>query len=455
MLVIAFLAGSIGAFMAAALNVALQAINQELKPDAILLNWVATSFVLAMAVFSIPGGRLADIVGLKRLTIYGVIIFLAGTVVAIFTHSIALLIAARLIQGAGTAMLNSTVVAMLTHTVSPRERGRAIGLYIAFVYAWLSAGPLLGGLFTQYFGWRSLFIFVIPFSLGVLVMLVWKVKGEWALSRGQKFDYSGSLIFGLALIALIYGFSELPGLRGILLTLAGAAGIVFFLYWESRVHSPILDVSLFHANKAFVYANLASLINYSATSSISYFVSLYLQLVKGYSPQHAGFILVAQPVIQTIVSPFTGRLSDRIEPRIVSSLGMTLIFLGILSFAFLTDGTSLVQVIITLLVLGLGFGLFVPPNTNAIMSAVEPKHYAVASSLTGTMRTLGQTLSMGTALVVTAVVIGGVVMTPQSHPGFLTSTRIAFAVFAVLCFAGIFASLSRGKQAAPPSPSRH
>ncbi|HEX7474410.1 MAG TPA: MFS transporter [Dehalococcoidales bacterium] len=448
MLIIAFMVGSVGAFMTSALNVALQAINQEYKPDAILLNWVVTSFVLSMAVFSIPGGRLADIIGLKRLTIYGVFVFLAGTILAAFSNSIILLIGARVIQGAGVAMINATMVAMLTMTFPFNERGRALGIYISSIYAWLAAGPLLGGLLTDhaYLGWRSIFLFAIPFSLVMLVLLFWKVKGEWALSRGEKFDYTGSLIFGLALVALIYGFSKLPGVEGILLTLIGVFGIVIFLFWENYVESPILNVKIFKRNKAFIFSNLASLINYSATFSISYFISLYLQLIKGYSAEQAGLILIAQPLIQTLISPFTGRLSDRVEPRLVASAGMTLIFLGILSFAFLTDRTSLVQVIVTLIVLGIGFGLFVPPNTNAIMSSVAPKYYAVASSVTGTMRTIGQTLSMGIALVVTAVVIGSVVVTRDYHPGFLTSTRIAFVIFAVLCLAGIFASLSRGKK---------
>ncbi len=450
MLLIAFLVGSIGAFMTSAVNVALQAINTQYQPDAILLNWVVTSMVLSTAVFSIPSGRLADIIGLKKLTVYGVLVFLGGTVLAVVSGSITLLITARVIQGLGAAMINATMVAMLTITFPASERGRALGIYISSVYAWLATGPVLGGVMTQYLGWKSLFIFVIPFSLATLILLFWKVKGEWALSRGEKFDYTGSVIFGVALVALIYGFSAMPAIGGIALTLAGLLGIFVFLYWENRIDSPILHVRIFKNNKSFIFANLASLINYSATFSISYFISLYLQLVKGYSAEKAGFILIAQPFIQTIISPFTGRLSDRVEPRLVASAGMVMVFLGILSFVFLTDGTSILQIVITLIILGTGFGLFVPPNTNAIMSSVSPKYYAVASSITGTMRTIGQTLSMGIALVMTAVVIGSVVITRDYHPGFLTASRAAFIIFAVLCFAGIFASLSRGKGESPP-----
>jgi MFS family permease len=340
-------------------------------------------------------------------------------------------------------------------TFPARERGRALGIYISSIYAWLSVGPFLGGLLTEYFGWRSLFIFAIPFSLAILILLILKVKGEWAESRGEKFDYTGSIIFGLALISLIYGFSQIRDISGIIFTAAGLLGIYLFLYWENRSQSPILDVRSFRRNKAFIYSNLASLITYSATFATSYFISLYLQLVKGYNADQAGFILIAQPLIQTLVSPFTGRLSDKVEPRKVASLGMALIFIGLVSFIFLGNNTSLVQIIITLLILGVGYGLFVPPNTNAIMSSVTPRYYAVASSVTGTMRNIGQTLSMGITLVVTAVIIGNAVMTPDSHPGFLHSSQITFIIFAALCFSGIFASLARGNKPASTVEKTH
>jgi MFS family permease len=187
---------------------------------------------------------------------------------------------------------------------------------------------------------------------------------------------------------------------------------------------------------------------YSATFGTALLLSLYLQYIKGLNPNQAGLILLSQPAIQAVVSPFTGRLSDKFAPQLVASAGMVLIFLALLSFVFLHDGTSLLQIVITLLFLGVGFGLFVPPNTNAVMGSVTPKYYAVASSMTGTMRTLGMTLSMGITLVVTAIVIGPIVITRDFHPGFLDSSKITFAIFALICFAGIFASLSGRKQAA-------
>jgi EmrB/QacA subfamily drug resistance transporter len=449
-LAIALLVGSVGAFMTSALNVALPLINQEYQPSAITLNWVITSFVLSWAVFSIPTGRLADIFGLRRFTIYGIILFIASTLAAVFSTSIEMLIVMRVIQGIGSAVLGGTVVAMLSITFPAKERGKALGIYISSVYAWLSIGPFLGGLLTEYFDWHSLFIFALPFSLAILGLLLWKVKSEWVGARGEKFDYIGSLIFGLGLMALIYGFSQIREISGILLTGAGLVGLFLFLVWENRAASPILDVRSFRHNHPFIFSNLASLVTYSATAAIAYLLSLYLQLVKGYSPFNASLVLIIQPICQTFVAPFTGRLSDKAEPRIVASIGMAFLCLGLTSLIFLTENSPLIYILITLVVIGIGFGVFAPPNTNAIMSAVEPKHYAVASSLTSTMRTIGQTFSMGITLILTSLIIGNITITPQYHPGFVAMTRVAFATFAVLSLAGIFASLARGKNPSVP-----
>jgi EmrB/QacA subfamily drug resistance transporter len=448
-LVLALLVGNLGAFMTSSLNVALPAINQEFQPDVITLNWVITAFVLSWAIFSLPSGRLADIFGLRRFSIYGAIIFFVSTVAAIFSNSIQLLIALRAIQGIGAAILGSTMMAIITITFPAQERGKALGIFISSVYAWLSIGPFLGGILTQYFDWRSLFIFSAPFGLAIAIIFIWVFKAEWIGAKGEKFDYVGSLFFAVALVALIYGFSEIKTAAGMVITAAGVAALVLFFYWENRASSPLLAVREFKSNRTFVFSNLASLITYCATAAIAYLLSLYLQIVKGYSPFYASLILIIQPVVQTVLAPITGKLSDKIQPRLVASGGMALIFIGLVSLVFLSENSSLIQVIITLFVIGFGFGLFVPPNTNAIMSSVTPKHYAVASSLTSTMRTIGQTLSMGITLIVTALIVGDIVLTQENHPGFMTVVQVSFGIFAFLCLLGIFASLARNKRPAP------
>jgi MFS family permease len=198
-------------------------------------------------------------------------------------------------------------------------------------------------------------------------------------------------------------------------------------------------------NRVFAFSNLAALINYSATFAITFLISLYLQYVQGFTPQAAGIILIAQPSVQTLASTFAGRLSDRIEPGFVASAGMGLLAAGLFLLTFLSGGTTLPYLIGCLALLGLGMALFASPNTNAIMSSVEKRFYSVASGTLGTMRLLGQMLSMGVAAMIFAIYIGRVQITPASHPQFIQSLHMIFGIFTVLCIIGILASLVRGR----------
>ncbi len=320
-----------------------------------------------------------------------------------------------------------------------------MGINVASVYTGLSLGPFLGGFLTQHLGWRSIFLANVPLGLIIIVLIFWKLKGEWAEAKGEKFDFAGSIIYSITLIAIMYGFSLLPAMSGAWLILMGALGIFSFVKWEMKVESPVLNINLFRNNTVFAFSNLAALINYSATFAVSFLLSLYLQYIKGLSPQNAGIILVSQPVVMAIFSPFAGRLSDRIEPRIVASTGMSLTVVALFLFTFLNDKTTLEFIVVSLILLGFGLALFSSPNTNAVMSSVENRFYGVASGTIGTMRLTGQMLSMGIAMLIFAIYIGRVQITPEYYSLFLSSAKTAFTVFAVLCFVGIFASLARGK----------
>ena len=432
-------------FMGSSIAIALPSIGGELAMDAILLGWVATAYLLAAAMFLVPLGRIADIYGRKRIFTYGMITYTAASLLSAISTSAAMLISFRVLQGIGGAMIFSTGVAILTSVFPPEERGRVLGINVAAVYAGLSLGPFVGGLLTQYLGWRSIFWANVPLGLLIIALIFWKLKGEWAEAKGEKFDIAGSIIYSLMLIAIMYGFTMLPELPGAGLILAGGLGIVAFVKWETKVKSPVLDVRLFRNNTVFALSNLAAFINYSATFAVSFLLSLYLQYIKGLTPQIAGLVLVAAPVVQAIFSPFAGRLSDKIEPRIVASLGMGLTVIGLIFFIFLGNTTSLWFIIAGLIILGFGFALFSSPNTNAVMSSVEKRSYGVASATLATMRQIGMMFSMGMVMLIFAIYLGRVQITPEYYAPFLSSLNTAFIIFTVLCFGGIFASLARGK----------
>ena len=444
-LIISTLSSFATPFMLSSLNVALPSIGKEFGLDAIALGWVATSYILAAAIFLIPFGKLADIHGRKKIFVYGVSVYSFFSLLIVSSTSGLTLIVYRALQGIGAAMVFGTGVAILTSVTPPSRRGRVLGINVASVYLGLSLGPFIGGMLTQHLGWKS--IFYINFILGVIIIIItkWKLKGEWAEAKGDKFDLTGSILFSIALLLLIYGSSNLPQSAGTYMIFAGILSVVLFILWERRIPNPVLNIRLFTENTVFAFSNIAALINYSATSAVTFLLSLYLQYVKGLTPQMAGLVLVVQPVFMAVISPFSGRLSDKIEPRILASMGMALTVIGLLLFISIGTDTSISFIIVDLIFLGIGFGLFSSPNQNAVMSSVPKEVYGVASATLGTMRLTGQMLSMGIVMLLFSLSIGRSQITAELYPQFVNSMRLAFIIFASLCLAGIFASLARGK----------
>ncbi|MFA5254682.1 MAG: MFS transporter [Methanoregula sp.] len=444
-LLIAILAGFLTPFDGSAVNIALPTIGTQFHMDAIALSWVATAYILASALFLVPFGKIADIYGRKKIFLCGLAVFGAASFVMTLVATEQQMIAVRVLQGIGAAMIFGTSVAILTEVYPPGERGKALGIYVTSVYLGLTVGPFAGGILTDMFGWQTIFYLNIPLAIGAIALILWKLKGEWAECAGEHFDLTGSLIYSIGLVALMYGFSVLPAISGGALVAAGIGFLVFFVWFELRQASPVLDMKLFTRSRIFTFSSLAALINYAATYAIAFLLSLDLQYTKGFSAEHAGFIIVAAPFVQMLVSPFAGRLSDRYDSQVISSVGMGLTALGLFLFVFLTAATPLWYIVAVLMVLGLGFGLFSSPNTNAMMSAVEKRYYGVASGINGTVRLLGQMLSMGIAMMAFAIFIGNVEITPQYYPQFTESLHWLFMIFTVMCVIGIFASLARGK----------
>ncbi|MCX6561305.1 MAG: MFS transporter [Candidatus Aminicenantes bacterium] len=443
-LIASVLAAFLAPFLSAALNIALPAIGRDFSIDAVLLGWTATSYILAAAVFLIPFGKIADIGGRKRIFLAGAVLNALSSGLCAAAGSAGVLIAARVLQGVGAAMIFCTGVAILTAAYPPHLRGRVLGINVAFTYTGLSMGPVLGGILTQQLGWRSIFAVSGLLSL-ILVLVAVRLPDDRKKAEGPAFDTAGSVLLGASLVAMMLGFSRLPRAEGAVLLLAAAAGMAGFLAWERRAASPVLDLSLFRGRPVFAFSNLAALIHYCATSAAGFLLSLYLQYLKGLTPQQAGLILIAQPAVMALFSPLAGRLSDRIEPRLLASAGMSISAAGLFSLAFLSASTAVVFVGGVLVVLGAGFALFSSPNTNAVMSAVGPKDYGLASAMLGTMRLTGQMLSMAAAMLLFVLFIGRIAITPPVYGRFLSAARTGFFLFGLLCVGGIFASLARGR----------
>lgn len=445
-------------FLSSSVNIALPTINSEFAvADQALLNWVVTGFMLAAAIFVVPFGRIADQFGRKKVFVSGLLIVGVSSILCAVSSSILMLIASRAIEGIGSAMIFGTSVAILTSAYPLKERGKVLGINVAVTYAGLSLGPVIGGVLTHFGSWRFIYAGIAIYALALALLAAWKISDDWHAAKTAPFDVPGTVLYGAMLISLMWGLSHLQEAPGAVLFLLSLVLMALFFWWELRHRNPVLKVSVFRRNTVFMFSNLAALINYSATAAVAFMLSIYLQKIGGFDALTAGLILIAQPLVMAMFSPMTGKLSDRLEPRIVASAGMSLCAIGLILFAMISPGTPLWLIIAGLMFLGLGFAFFSSPNTNAIMSAVGKRDYGVASGMVSTMRLIGQMLSLGIANLIFTYFMGHTEI-PKTGPYdlLMQSIQVTFVVMAVLCVIGVALSLARGnlrkareKQVAP------
>lgn len=443
-LVILTLAAFLNPFTGSSIDLALPVIAAEFSVDAVTLSWVPSAYLLSLLIFLLPAGRLGDCYG--RVTVFrtGVVIYTAATALIVFIPSIIALLLLRFLQGIGSAMVFSTITAIIAEMYPPGERGRALGINVTAVYAGLSLGPFLGGVLTQYFGWRS--IFTVTLIMAGFVMATFRrIPASLNNACRGGLDLPGAAISSGFLLMVFFGLSRVPSPQAFLFLAAATLLVPVLLRVEQRAPAPLIPLGLLRENRIFTYSNAAALINYAATFAVALLMSLYLQYIRGYAPAAAGSILFIQPLVQVICSPVAGRLSDRIEPAILASAGMVISAVSLLGFSLLTPNIPISLIGFLLALLGTGLALFSSPNTNAVMSSVDARRYGVASAILGTMRLIGQMLSMGIVMSAFATKMGKVPIGSGNSLLFLGSVKATFLIFACLCSGGIFASLARGR----------
>lgn len=446
LLVVVMMTSFLTTFTGSALNLSVPAISEEFHAGAVSIGWIITGYILASAALSVPFGRLADLYGKKKVLVAGQFFFTACAFLCSVAWNIETIIAFRLAQGIGAAMIFATNVAILVASCPAEKRGKMLGLSVSATYAGLSLGPVIGGVMNHNFGWRSIFYITAALAAAAALLAVLRLKepDSAASERKERMDLPGCILYSSMLACIMYGFSSVTsGILPKILLLIGV--LLFFLFLRRELHTPepLIDLDLFRKNTIFSFSNIAALLNYGASYAVSYLLSIYLQTVLGFDSQIAGLILITSPVFQTILSPAAGRLSDRYSPFVLTSCGMAISAAGIFAFVFIREGYPLPLIIGALTVIGIGFAFFSSPNTNAIMSSVEKKDYSIASSVTATSRSIGHTLSMAVVTTVVAVTIGNITLAEASAVAVLHAMRISFIIFTVFCIAGIFFSAKR------------
>ena len=430
--------------MLSATNVALPAISENFSLSAVTLSWVPMAYLMASAMFILIFGRVADLFGRTRLFLLGTGAVVVTSIFTALSISQEMLLLGRFLQGISAAMLYATQMAIVSSVFPPERRGRAIGIVVSAVYVGLAAGPLLGGVATDLFGWRANFLLHIPLALVVIHIGLHKVKGECSGKKGDL-DFIGAALFALTILLLCLAITSFPGKWSMALLALCLVILTFFIRHVKTVENPIWDIRLFWGNAIFTRSCGASLIMYTAIYANVVLMSLYLQQIKLLSATETGLFLMIQPISMAALSPVFGRLSDRIEPRILASAGMAVTALGLFFLSSLTAHSLLLNIGLALALTGVGFSLFSSPNTNAIMGSVDKKDYGSASGTAATTRVLGQLSSMMLVAFAMSLIVGDNVIDANNLPALEQSIQLSFSIAAAICLPGILLSISRGK----------
>jgi Arabinose efflux permease len=429
--------------MGTMVNLALPTLGSEFGISTSQEGWVIAVYFLSSVAFMVPIARLSDLYGKRRMFIIGIFITIAGAILASFSPNFTALLTCRVIMGLGSAAISCTGIAMLTEVYPKNHRGGAIGLNTASVYLGSSVGPPLGGFLTDTLGWHSTFYMVIPFCLLALIAIL-AFKTDFTPSKGEHFDVKGSVVYGVAITIATYGLMSITEWYSIPLMIFGIALLGVFYLIEKRESFPVLNVKLF-SNSRYTRSVAAALLNYASSFAVAFFLSLYLQDVGGYTPSQAGMVLLIQPLIQAVFTPLTGRLSDRVDARILPTIGMIITCAGLMVIVLLTREVDIMLVAFALILLGTGYALFSAPNTNAVMATVSPREYSEASGMLGIMRQGGILLSIGIAVGCVSLIVGNGSIDPATIDLFMNAMRTAFLIFVGMSVVGCVLSWFRGK----------
>ncbi|WP_207951845.1 MFS transporter [Pseudomaricurvus alcaniphilus] len=437
-------------FTMAAVNIAIPSMAADLQADAASIAWMPTLFLLANVALILPFGKLADNYGRKRIYLLGLALSALASLGSWFSPTIDWVLFFRVLQGASSAMIFGSSLALLTSVFPANARGLPLGLNTASVYIGLTIAPAIGGWLTQVFSWRAVFFVPIPVALGLIVIGVVLVKGEWKKDQHSRFDWIGTALFAGWALTFVTGFTKIPAGQGIVLLLASFTFIGLFIYHQSRNQEPLIRVQLFRENRMFGFSLLTAFLMYASNYPLAFLLSLYLQYIRGLSPAESGQVLLVQAIAMALIAPFSGKFSDRLQPRLLSTGGCLVTLIGFLCLLKLHEATPTVLISAALFLVGIGFGLFSSPNHNAIISSVENKDLGVASASLSLARVCGNIVAMSVVTGLIHLLIGSELITPANYPDLMQTVHIAIYISVGLVTAAAIISVRRGRMVHSP-----
>ncbi len=433
-------------YLSSSINLAMKTIGEEYLVSPSELSMLTSLYLLFSSIFIVPFGKLSDTIGPKKTLVSGCAFFVVSNLlVSVFARDFTSLLVLRSLQGMASSFLVVSNMPIISMVIPQQYRVTAMGISSGLIYFGNSVGNFIGGVLTEEFGWRSIFISAAimgGLAFFVIQFMVPASKVEREASSGV--DVAGILFYGLALLTLQTGASRLNSLEGQLLLAGFVLFAVLFVRGQYRSANPVYDVKMFLRNKVFAAANISVLLNFFATYGTTYLLALHLQCNRGMSAVEAGGVLLLQPLMQLFVSPVAGYISDNTSAQRVSAVGMGFIAVALLILSMISEGMPLYFIYTSVILSGIGISLFSAPNTSIILGSVPRNRKGMAAASNSLMRSIGMQGSMivaGTSFLIFVGKTDGI--PPSSYDEMLQATRLCFIIFTLFSSAAVFFALIR------------
>jgi EmrB/QacA subfamily drug resistance transporter len=379
-------------------NVALPSIQRDLGVSTANLEWTVNAYTLTFAVLLVTGGRMGDIFGRRRWFLVGVAVFGASSLFIAFSQTATWLVVGRAAQGVGAAFMMPATLSIITNAFPPEERGKAIGTWAGMSAVALAIGPVVGGFLVEHVSWQSIFLINVPIAVVAVAVTLWATHESRDPTATRTVDVAGVTALSVGMGALVLGLVEgnawgwgSPQIIG-LFAIALVALTGFFVI-EHRVRAPMLDFTYFRS-RSFLGANLVAFIVSFAMLAMFFFIALYMQNVRGYSPLEAGVRFLPSTVVIIFMGPIAGRLADKVGPRPLMSLGLVFVSIALFAQSFLAPDTPYSTLAVAFVLMGVGMGLVMSPMSTAAMNAVDQTKAGAASGVLSMSRMVGGTFGV-------------------------------------------------------------
>ncbi|MGI6008967.1 MAG: MFS transporter [Methanomethylophilus sp.] len=445
-MVCTFLGSFVTPLMSTMLNLALVAIGEDFEVGSHDLGYINSIFLLGSVIAMVPAGRLSGIVGMRKTFATGLAVTFISALAASLSPNYWFLVACRFFIGMGAAMMIVTSVAMLTYVYPANRRGWALGMNSTAVYLGLTLGPTLGGFISDSaVGWRGCFMLVLILCI-IVAFFIKGMRYEIRPNEGEQMDWKGSVLWGVSIFVLMNGVMSITESWAIPAVIVGSILLLITIHYLKGASFPVLNLRLFKI-KTFSRAGGAAFLNYGASYSVMFFLSLYLQSIGEMTATEAGLFLLVQPAIQVLLTAKMGEVYDGMEDkRILPTLGMAMMAVGISLFLFLGTDFSMWYILLIMIVIGSAMGVFSSPNTTAIMSSAPDRFRGEASGVVAVMRQSGMMVSMGIAMACISIIMGSADnLTPDRWGEFVDTIHVVFTICLVMCLVGTVLSWFRGK----------